>query len=250
MGFFSRGKTPKGAVLRAEVVPQHVAFIMDGNGRWAARRGLPRGFGHNRGIDALRGVVTACVERGIVYSTYYAFSTENWRRPAAEVDYLMNLFVERVPSLAREMKEADVRLRFPGLRDGLSASILDTIGRAEELTSGGRFSVQIAFNYGGRAEIVHALARLSAGVGSGALSPESLTEEAVARELLFAGIPDPDMVIRTGGEQRLSNFLLWQSAYSELYFTKTLWPDFGARELDRALLDFSSRERRFGDVVR
>lgn len=250
MGFFSHHKPSPKTVSEPGLTPRHVAFIMDGNGRWAAKRGLPRNYGHTRGIDSLRAVVAACVEREIAYATFYAFSTENWRRPAKEVNHLMDLFIQRVPSLSQEMKESGVCLRFPGLKEGLSSSVLSCIRDAEQHTAGGRFNVQVAFNYGGRAEIVHAVARLLDKVKSGSIPPSAITEQDVAGELFFAGIPDPDILIRTGGEKRLSNFLLWQSAYSELFFTKTLWPDFGARELDTILSEYSHRERRFGGVVR
>lgn len=227
-------------------LPKHVAFIMDGNGRWARRRGLPRTAGHVRGLDILRSVVRTCSGWGIPFATFYAFSTENWSRSVEEVDFLMELFVSRMPGLARELSQSGVRVRFMGVRDGLSPAVRSCIDEAEAVAAEGNMTVFIAFNYGGRSEIVEAVRAIASDVEAGRFGPSEITEAMVGERI--GNVPDPDLLIRTGGELRLSNFLLWQCAYSELYFTRTLWPNFGPDELRTAMADFARRERRYGGV--
>ncbi|BAS27527.1 isoprenyl transferase [Limnochorda pilosa] len=231
-------------------LPRHVAIIMDGNGRWAQQRGLLREAGHERGTEALRRVVRACVERGIPYLTVYAFSTENWERPRREVAALMRL-LDRV--LVREVDELaarGVRVQVLGRRDGLSRALLHRIERACRRTeANGALVLSVAWNYGGRAEIVDAARALAREVAAGRLEPEAIDEALFAGRLYSAGIPDPDLVIRTGGEYRISNFLLWQVAYAELWVTPVLWPDFTEEHLDAALDAYRRRSRRFGRVL-
>ncbi|MDA7417487.1 polyprenyl diphosphate synthase [Xenophilus arseniciresistens] len=226
----------------AAVVPQHVAIVMDGNGRWATRRLLPRVAGHKQGVDSLRRCVKACVDRGVAALSVFAFSSENWNRPADEVSGLMDLLVG---ALAREVPRlaADgVQVHFIGERSGLSARIAEGIAQAEAATrSNQRLVLNICFNYGGRWDMAQAAAKV---VAQGL----PLTELNLDRAMALAHVPDPDLVIRTGGEQRLSNFLLWQSAYSELFFSDKLWPEFDEAALDEALAAFARRERRFGQT--
>lgn len=230
--------------------PEHIAIIMDGNGRWAKARGLPRSAGHRAGVEALRRTVRAVGERGIKWLTVYAFSSENWSRPKAEVNELMGLLKLFIRRDLAELHRSGVRVRVVGDRQGLQPDIADLLREAESLTALNRdMTLVIAFNYGGRDEIVRACRRIAEAVTAGVLEPEGITEEGMAGFLDTAGIPDPDLVIRTSGEQRLSNFLLWQSAYAELVFVPCYWPDFGAADLDRALEAFHARERRFGGVV-
>ena len=221
-------------------LPRHVAIVMDGNGRWAQKRWLPRVAGHKQGVDTLRRVVRDCLERGIGVLTVFAFSSENWNRPADEVSGLMELLAlalsREVPSLA----ENGVQLHFPGDRSALSPRVVQGLEAAEERTaSNRRLVLNVCFNYGGRWDIVQAAQRL-------AREGVPIDEAAMASRLALAHVPDPDLVIRTGGEVRISNFLLWQAAYAELYFSDSLWPDFDGAELDRALAEYARRERRFG----
>ncbi|MEJ6022940.1 polyprenyl diphosphate synthase [Ramlibacter sp. PS4R-6] len=220
--------------------PHHVAIVMDGNGRWATRRFLPRVAGHKKGMDALRACVRHCGERGVKVLTVFAFSSENWNRPADEVSALMELLAvalaREVPQLAAE----GVRLHFIGERSALSDKVRDGLEKAEAATAGNtKLAFNVCFNYGGRWDIAQAAARLAA-------RGEPITEASMAEAMALAHVPDPDLIIRTGGEQRISNFLLWQAAYSELYFSDKLWPDFDAAALDAAFADYASRERRFG----
>lgn len=228
-------------------MPRHLGIIMDGNGRWATARGVPRREGHRQGVQALRRTVRACGERGIRHLTLFAFSSENWRRPATEVRDLMGLlrlFIERDLG---ELKANGVRVRILGERDNLQPDILALLERAEAVTrEQTRQNLYIAFNYGGRNEIVRAAQKLAEAVARGELHPDEICEERFAGTLDTAGAPDPDLIIRTSGEVRLSNFLLWQSAYAELVFLPCLWPDFDAQSLDAALLEYASRQRRFG----
>lgn len=230
--------------------PEHVAIIMDGNGRWAKARGLPRSAGHRAGVEALRKTVRAVGERGIKWLTVYAFSSENWSRPKSEVSDLMALLKLFIRRDLAELHRNGVRVRIIGERDGLQPDIADLLREAEALTALNRdMTLVIAFNYGGRDEIVRAVRQMTEAARAGALKPEDIDENTVSEFLDTADMPDPDLVIRTSGEQRLSNFLLWQAAYAELVFAPCYWPDFGSTDLDRALEAFHARERRFGGVV-
>jgi undecaprenyl diphosphate synthase len=230
-------------------VPNHVAIIMDGNGRWAKSRGLPRVAGHRRGADAVRRVVRGAGELGIPVLTLFAFSTENWTRPADEVNDLMGLLRHYLRNEVDELRKNGVRLRVIGNRDGLARDIVRAIAEAEKVTlNNSRIDVNICINYGSRDEIVRAARSLARRVAAGELSADRIDEDCFERELLTAGVPDPDLLIRTSGEQRISNFLLWQCAYSELVFVDTLWPDFGKEHLEQAIAEFRRRERRYGGV--
>ena len=227
--------------------PRHVAIIMDGNGRWAQQRGLPRVAGHRRGADAVRIAVEGCRELGIGYLTLYAFSSENWKRPPAEVDDLMGLLRLYLRRELAELHRNDVRVRFIGDRSRLADDIVSLLTEAERLTEGNRgLTLVIALNYGARAEIVRATQRMAEEVAAGRLRPEEIDETSYTGYLQTADIPDPDLLVRTSGEQRLSNFLLWQSAYTELVFTATLWPDFNKQCLRDAVREFHRRDRRYG----
>jgi undecaprenyl diphosphate synthase len=229
--------------------PHHVAIIMDGNGRWAKSRGLPRVAGHRRGADAVRRVVRGAGELGIPVLTLFAFSTENWTRPADEVNDLMGLLRHYLRNELEELHKNGARLRVIGNREGLAADIVHDIADAERLTrSNTRIDVNICINYGARDEILRAARNLARRVAAGEMTPEEIDEANFERELLTAGLPDPDLLIRTSGEQRISNFLLWQCAYTELVFVDTLWPDFGKEHLERAIAEFRRRERRYGGV--
>lgn len=230
-------------------LPRHIAIIMDGNGRWARGRGLPRVEGHRRGEHTVRDIVEACGEIGIEYLTLYTFSAENWRRSEDEVKALMYLIEVVAKKEIRELHRKGVRLRVLGRLHELPTSLQEELRRDVELTRGNTgLNLNLALNYGGRAEIADAARRLAEKVRQGTLQPEDVTEEAISRELYCPEMPDPDLVIRTGGEMRLSNFLLWQAAYSEIWVTQTLWPDFRRTELTDAIRSFQSRERRFGGV--
>lgn len=231
--------------------PQHVAIIMDGNGRWAKARGLPRVAGHRRGADAVRRVVRGAGELGIPVLTLFAFSTENWARPADEVADLMGLLRHYLRSELEELRKNGARLRVVGNRDGLAADIVRDIEEAERMTADNtRIDVNICINYGSRDEILRATRRLAQRVAAGEITVAGIDQKSFEHELLTAGLPDPDLLIRTSGEQRISNFLLWQCAYSELVFVDTLWPDFGKEHLEQAIVEFRRRERRYGGVGR
>ena len=226
-------------------VPTHVAIIMDGNGRWARARGLPRLAGHRAGVENLRRVLEACVEFGIQYLTIYAFSTENWNRPVEEVRGLMNILEEVIDRELQKLNENGVQLRHIGRLERLRPELQEKVRYAIELTQNNqKLVLNIAWNYGGRAEIVDAIQQI---VAEG-ISPVEVEEELVSRYLYTAGCPDPDLIIRTAGELRVSNFLIWQGAYSEWYIASTYWPDFDREELLKALCEYASRERRFGRV--
>jgi undecaprenyl diphosphate synthase len=230
--------------------PAHVAIIMDGNGRWAKARGLPRIAGHRRGAEAVRRAVKAAAERGISYLTLFGFSSENWKRPAVEVDDLMGLLRHYIRAEIAELHTNGVRLRVIGDRTRLAPDIVGLIENAETLTvANSGLTLTIALSYGARAEIAAAARAIAAAARDGKLSPAEIDEALFERHLLTAGMPDPDLVIRTSGEQRMSNFLLWQTAYAELVFTATLWPDFGEAELEQALNEYHGRERRYGASV-
>lgn len=229
------------------VIPRHVAIIMDGNGRWASKRFLPRKAGHKAGVDAVRRVVRAAGDQGVEYITLYGFSSENWKRPATEVADLMGLLRHFIRKDLAELHESGVKVLIIGEREELSADVLADIEEAERLTQNNtRLHLTIAFNYGGHNEIVAATKRIARKVAAGELSPDEINCETIATHLDTAGIPDPDLVIRTSGEKRLSNFLIWQSAYSELVFLDLLWPDFDGKALAGAIKDFNERDRRFG----
>jgi undecaprenyl diphosphate synthase len=230
--------------------PVHVAIIMDGNGRWARSRGLPRIAGHRRGAEAARRAVEAAGELNISYLTLFGFSSENWKRPADEVDDLMMLLRHYLRSEVAELHRHKVRLRVIGDRERLAPDIVDLINQTEALTARNtRVTVAIALSYGGRAEIALAARRIAAEAVAGRIDPTEVDEACVASHLLTADMPDPDLVIRTSGEQRLSNFLLWQTAYAEFVFLDTLWPDFSKADFQRALQEFHARERRYGATV-
>jgi len=230
--------------------PAHVAIIMDGNGRWAKTRGLSRATGHRRGAEALRDTVSATIELGIPYLTVYAFSSENWERPSAEVDNLMGLLRRYLRSEIAELHKNGVRLRVIGERNRLPHDIVGQIEDAEALTAGNRqLTFMMALSYSGRREIVAAARRLAAAAAAGRLEPRAIDDGRFAAELFTGGIPDPDLVIRTSGEQRISNFLLWQSAYSELVFFDKHWPDFAKEDLAAAVREFQNRDRCHGAAL-
>jgi undecaprenyl diphosphate synthase len=229
------------------VIPRHVAIIMDGNGRWAERRGQPRTVGHHRGVDRVREVIRAAGESGIEVLTLYAFSTENWRRPDYEVAVLMRLFRHYIVREVDELDHAEVRVRFIGERERLPRGLQRVMRQMEERTAANRrLLVQVALNYGARGELVRAARRLAAEAAAGRLDPAAIGEETVASALDTAGVPDPDLVIRTSGEMRISNFLLWQAAYAEFAFVEECWPDFTAERFAEVLAAFGRRKRRFG----
>lgn len=226
-------------------IPQHVAIIMDGNGRWAKKRGLPRLAGHKAGTENLRRIIRASVEFGIRYLTIYAFSTENWGRPREEVNGLMGIVEDVIEKELQELNEQGVQLRHLGKLDQLSPNLQNKVLNAVEKTkNNSRLVLNIAFNYGGRDEIIRAIQHILADK----INPEDVTPELVNTYLYTCGSPDPDLIIRTSGELRISNFLIWQAAYSEWYVTPTFWPDFGPDELKKALSEFASRDRRYGKV--
>jgi undecaprenyl diphosphate synthase len=231
-------------------VPRHVAIIMDGNGRWAAARGLPRVEGHRRGVEALRRTIRAAADIGISIVTIFSFSAENWSRPATEVVELMGLLRRFIRNDLAELHRSGVRVRIIGEREGLAPDIARLLTEAEELTKeNDRLTLVVAFNYGARQEIVRAAKRIADQVAAGNLSAADIDVERLSAALDAPEIPDPDLIIRTSGEQRLSNFLLWQSAYSELVFVPTYWPDFDRAALEMAIRDYQQRERRFGGLV-
>jgi len=228
-------------------LPRHVAIIMDGNGRWARRRGLPRQAGHRAGVKATRRAVEACARRGISVLTVFAFSSENWGRPRKEVGALMTLMIEALDRQVGELADKNVRLRFIGDRNSLPDAILERMNAAESKTRENTgLTLVVALAYGGRWDIVNAVRSLADDVAAGRLEPSQIDEETLSARLSLGDLPDPDLLIRTGGESRISNFLLWHLAYSECYFSEGLWPDFNDAELERAIAFFAERERRFG----
>ncbi len=230
-------------------VPRHVAIIMDGNGRWAAQRGLPRSAGHKAGIEALRRAVKTAGELGIEYLTIYSFSTENWSRPRTEVAFLLDLLRRFIRQDVAELHAAGVRIRVIGDREDLDAPIITMLQDAERLTRGNsKLNLVVAFNYGSRQEIARAARALADDVTAGRISSGDISPELIESHLDTAGIPDPDLLIRTGGEERISNFLLWQCAYAEFVFVPDFWPDFSAEIFARAIATFASRERRYGGL--
>lgn len=234
--------TPLSASLLCQGVPPHVAIVMDGNGRWAQRRHLPRAAGHKQGLDALRRTVRACLERNVRVLTVFAFSSENWNRPVEEVSGLMDLLVMALSREVPKLSKNGVRLHFPGNPDGLSPRVAQGLAKALQATAHNeKMVLNVCFNYGGRWDIAQAARQLVA-------QGKEITEAGLCETTALSHVGDPDLLIRTGGEMRISNFLLWQCAYSELYFTPCLWPDFDAAELDRAFADYAGRERRFGQT--
>ena len=247
MLFFRR--KAHGAQTAVQNVPQHIAIIMDGNGRWAKRRGLPRKAGHAAGSEVFRTIATYCREIGVKYLTVYAFSTENWRRSEEEVNALMELFEKYLHEAIDTMAKDQIKLRFFGDLSRISPTLRELIAKTDEISEQYEgFQANICLNYGGRDEILHAARRFAQMCMDGECVPESLDEETFSSLLYSAGVPDPELVIRPGGEKRTSNFLMWQSAYSEFYFTDVLWPDFTPRDIDKAIDSYLRRDRRFGGV--
>ncbi len=241
---------PTAPVTADLLIPQHVAIIMDGNGRWAAARGLPRGEGHRRGVEALRKTVRAAIELGIGYLTIFSFSSENWSRPAAEVSDLLGLLRLFIRNDLKDLHRSQVRVRVIGERDDLTPDVRSLLEEAEEMTRDNRkVTLVVAFNYGSRQEIARAARRVAQQVAAGEITPEAIDADLIGRHLDAPDLPDPDLVIRTSGELRLSNFLLWQSAYSELVFVPTYWPDFDRATLEGAIAEYCRRERRFGGLA-
>ena len=235
--------------VRADIacVPRHVAVIMDGNGRWAKQRGRPRLFGHRAGADSLRAILRACRDHGVEYLTVYAFSTENWVRPQDEVSGLMSLLRTFLKKDEHELHENQVRLRVTGRSQDLPKAVRNELERVMEATKNyEKGHLILALSYGGRAEIVDAVRAIAADVRAGRLGPEAMDEKAIAARLYLPDVPDPDLMIRTSGELRLSNFLLWELSYSEFYFTETLWPDFREADFAKALEEYARRQRRYG----
>lgn len=230
-------------------IPKHVAIIMDGNGRWAKQRGKERYEGHLMGVESVRSVTRAAVRNGVEWLTLYAFSTENWGRPQAEVDAIMELFCRTVINEGKELAEQGVRIKIMGERTRFSEEVLRMIEHIESITAtADKLTLVLAFNYSSRREMVLAAQRVAQRVADGEIGIEDINEECFAAELMTADVPDPDLIIRTSGECRLSNFLLWQASYSEFYFPEVLWPDFTEEEFDKAIEEFAHRERRYGLV--
>ncbi|WP_420832931.1 isoprenyl transferase [Sporohalobacter salinus] len=230
-------------------MPEHIAIIMDGNGRWAKERGLSRTAGHKEGMQRLKKIVKVVNDLGIKHLTVFAFSTENWKRPKKEVDFLMKLFHRAFDNEVEELHQSDVKIRVLGQIEGLPRNIKDKIDKVVEMTNKNKsLNLNIALNYGGRSEIIDAAKSLALKVKNGSIKLDDINEEKLGNELYTASIPDPQLLIRPSGEKRISNFLLWQSAYTEFWFTDTYWPDFDERELLEAIADYQERERRFGGL--
>lgn len=228
-------------------IPSHIAIIMDGNGRWAKRRLQPRFMGHRAGVKAVEGIVKHCAQRGVKVLSLFAFSSENWRRPSKEVTLLMELFSHALDNQVRKLHNNNIKLCIVGDLSKFSAALQQQISQAQQLTANNTgLTLNIAANYGGRWDVAQSVRQLARQVRDGELEPEAITEEHISQHLTTAAISEPDLFIRTGGEQRVSNFLLWQMAYTEFYFTDLLWPEFNANALDQAIASFSQRERRFG----
>ncbi len=238
-----------GKAVTAPPLPRHIAIIMDGNGRWAQQRNQPRFFGHDRGAHVTREIVSACARVGISALTIYSFSLENWKRPPAEVEFLMELCCQRLEAELPLLMENNVRLIHIGRRAELPAGLLKKLDETVAITSANTgMTLALAWNYSSRREIADAVQAIAADVAAGNLRPEDIDEQAISSHLYTAGLPDPDLLIRTGGDFRVSNFLLWQISYAELWVTPTLWPDFTAEHLNEALRDYAQRQRRFGGV--
>ncbi len=240
-------KKKRNSLISDSSIPSHIAIVMDGNGRWALKRNRPRSMGHKAGLNALRVVIERCGNLGVRELTVFAFSSENWNRPEQEVSRLMDLFMRALDRETRELDENNVRIRFIGDVGALSTALQKKIQRAQTQTANNtRMILNVAANYGGRWDIVQATKKLVEDCSRGLIRPGDINEEMLAKQICLNGSSDPDLLIRTGGEMRISNFLLWQSAYTELHFTPTLWPDFGPESLDEAIAAYQSRERRFG----
>ena len=230
-------------------IPQHIAIIMDGNGRWAKKQGQERLYGHSIGVESVRESLNACMSMGVKYLTLYTFSTENWNRPKEEVDGIMNLLVQTISNELELLKENEIGLLVIGDEEGLPDSCREELQEAKDvLSSYNKLYIVLALNYSARWEIKQAIKSISEKVKAGSIDSNAITDELVSSELCTKNIPDPELIIRTSGEHRISNFLLWQLAYSELYFTEVLWPDFKSEDLYLAVLDYQSRERRFGQT--
>ena len=248
MAFFKK-KQPQELTIADIILPEHIGIIMDGNGRWAKKRGLPRSAGHTAGAQTFRKIARYCSNIGIKYLTVYAFSTENWKRPQEEIDALMRLFKEYMIEAIRDFKDDSIVLRFIGDRSAFSDELIELMKENEE-ESGARegMVLNIAMNYGGRAEIITAMRQIADKVKAGDIAPDAIDEAMVSEHLYTKGQPDPDLIIRPSGENRTSNFLLWQSAYAEYVIMDVLWPDFKEKDLDAALIEYARRNRRFGGV--
>ncbi|MFN7795972.1 MAG: isoprenyl transferase [Planctomycetota bacterium] len=255
MGIFGRKKPDASQALSLDTVdrnrmPKHVAIIMDGNGRWAKSRGLPRIEGHRQGANSVEEALTACGELGIPFLTLYCFSNENWKRPKDELDFLMGLLKTYLINQTKRLIDNGVRLLVIGRRDGLGKEVLDVMEQAIEKCKGGtKQTLVLAINYGARQEIVDAVKAIATDVASGELKPDSICEQTISEHLYTAGMPDPDLLIRTSGELRISNFLLWQISYSEIWITPKAWPEFGKPELYEAVAEYVKRDRRFGGLA-
>lgn len=242
-----QNSTTESTIPKTSKIPEHVAIIMDGNGRWAQKRGSPRVAGHKAGVETVRSVIQTCAEKGIKVLTLFAFSSENWRRPKKEVSLLMSLFLAALQREVKKLHKNDVQLRIVGDVSAFDNKIQKHIKKAEELTKNNKTLIlNIAANYGGQWDITEAVKSLAEQVEAGTLKAEDITSDLIAQNLSMNDLPEPDLFIRTGGEQRISNFLIWQLAYSELYFTDTLWPDFDLHAFENALTSFAGRQRRFG----
>lgn len=237
------------ATTTLSLLPRHIAIVMDGNGRWAKARNLPRVAGHKAGVESVRAIIRACAEKKIEVLTLWAFSTENWQRPVDEVEFIMGLALRMLTKEVRDLHANNIQLRVVGERERLNPALRQAINNAEMLTMGNTgLKLVIALSYGGRWDITQAVRKISEKVAADELCAADITEEVIASHLALAGLPDVDLFIRPSGEMRISNFLLWQSAYAEFYFTDVMWPDFRAAELEAALADYAARERRFGKI--
>ncbi len=235
--------------MKRNSVPHHVAIIMDGNGRWAKERNMPRSFGHLQGVKRVDEILNIANELGVKILTLFAFSSENWNRPKKEISLLLNALVSNLNKKAHKLGQENIKFQVLGRRDGVPKKVLESFETAEKKTKNNTGLIfNIAFNYGSRQEIVDAVRKISLDVKKGTLKADDISEEVVSKALYTAGMPDPDLLIRTSGEKRISNFLLWQLSYSELYFTSKYWPEFNRKEFEKAILDFQGRERRFGAV--
>ena len=249
MGLFDSKKSYQAGQVDMSRLPRHIAIIMDGNGRWAKQRGLPRTAGHKVGAEVFRKIATYCKDLGVEYLTVYAFSTENWKRPAEEVSTIMGLLKQYMLEAIDSMERDQIRLKFFGDLSAIAPELQEMVERTNAISAGIEgFQANICLNYGGRDELLRAARAFAADCVAGKCQPEELTEAAYGDYLFSAGVPDPELIIRPSGEIRLSNFLLWQCAYSEFYFCDTLWPDFNERTLDEAIIDYQKRDRRFGGV--